>query len=306
MLRYTVKRLLQSVVVVFLVTLTAFTLVRLAPGSPALLMLAEYASDEEIAALEAKMGLDKPVIEQFWIYLTNLLHGDMGISTAYKQPVIGVILGRLPITVRLSWTTLLVGALLAIPLGIFAGANRGRTAEFICMLFALLGQSMSSMWLGVLLIYVFSVKLGLLPALGTGGVKYMILPVLTMAYPMAASLTRVARSGMVDTLSEDYITATYAKGISSFQVYAKYALRNAMIPVSTMLGLNLAGSLSGAVVVEALFSWAGVGSLMNAAVNSRDYAMVQAVLVISSFAFCVVNFLMDIVNSIIDPRLTLN
>jgi peptide/nickel transport system permease protein len=252
------------------------------------------------------MGLDKPVYEQFWIYIQEVFKGDMGTSTAYKQPVLAIIFGRLPITIRLSWTTLLVGALMAIPLGVFAGAHRGMIAEVFCMLFALLGQSMSAMWLGVLLIYVFALKLGWLPSLGTGGIKYMVLPVLTMAYPMAASLTRVARSGMVDALSEDYITAIYAKGVSSFEVYTKYALRNAIIPVSTMLGLNLAGSLSGAVVVEALFSWAGIGSLMNASINSRDYAMVQAVLIISAFMFTFVNFLMDVVNSIIDPRLTLN
>jgi peptide/nickel transport system permease protein len=306
MLRYTIKRFLQSIVVVFLVSLTAFALVRLAPGSPALLMLSEYASDAEIAAMEARMGLDKPIYEQFIVYMKGIAQGDWGTSITYKQPVLKIIFSRLPITIRLSWTTLLFGALMALPLGIFAGANRGKSAEFGCMFFALLGQSMSSMWLGVLLIYIFSVKLPWLPALGTGGIKYMILPVFTMAYPMAASLTRVARSGMVDTLSEDYITATYAKGMSSFSVYSKYALRNAIIPVSTMLGLNLAGSLSGAVVVEALFSWAGIGSLMNAAVNNRDYAMVQAVLIISAFMFCIVNFLMDIVNSMIDPRLTLN
>jgi ABC-type dipeptide/oligopeptide/nickel transport system permease component len=162
------------------------------------------------------------------------------------------------------------------------------------------------MWLGVLCIFIFAVKLGWFPALGTGGIEYMVLPVFTMGYPMAASLTRVARSGMVDTLSEDYITATYAKGISRFQAYTQYALRNAMIPVSTMIRLNLGINLSGAVVVEAVFSWSGIGQLMNQSVNSRDYAMVQAMLLISAVLFTFINFAVDIINSLIDPRLTLN
>jgi peptide/nickel transport system permease protein len=307
MLAYILRRFWQALIVLFIVTLVSFTLIRLAPGNPALLMLPlDVATDEQIRALEVKMGLDKPIYHQFYIYLTGVFKGDLGQSTVYQQPVLRIILARLPNTVRLAIATVFTGVLLAVPLGIFAGANRGRLIELFCMLFALLGQSMSSMWLGVLCIYVFAVKLGVLPALGTGGIEYMILPVFTMAYPMSASLTRVARSGMVDTLSEDYITATLAKGISRFKVYTKYALRNALIPVSTMVGLNLGIKLSGAVVVEAVFSWSGIGQLMNQSVNSRDYAMVQAMLLISAFLFTFINFVVDIVNSLIDPRLTLN
>jgi peptide/nickel transport system permease protein len=205
----------------------------------------------------------------------------------------------------LAFGTVLLGCLLSIPLGIIAGANRGKVIDLFAMFFALLGQSMAPVWLGVLNIYIFAVQLGWLPAMGTGGLRYLILPVLTMGYPMAAGITRVARSGMVDTLSEDYITATYAKGISRFEVNTKYALRNAMIPVSTLIGINLGIYLAGSVVVETVFSWSGIGQLLNQSVNSRDYAMVQALLLMSALIFTVINFVVDIINAFIDPRLSL-
>ena len=307
MLSFIRRRFLQSIVVIFIVTAVAFTLLRLAPGSPAILLIPpDMLTAEAIAEKEAEMGLDRPVVVQFVEYLGNLVRLDFGDSLVYKQPVLRIILQRLPHTIRLGIATIILAIVLAVPLGIFAGANRGKILETFCMVFALLGQSMSSMWLGVLCIFLFAVKLGWLPAIGTGGLKYMIMPVFTMGYPMAATLTRVARSGMVDTLSEDYITATYAKGMSKFKVYTKYALRNALIPVSTMIGINLGASLGGAVVVEQVFSWTGIGQLMNQSIGTRDYLMVQTVLLIIAFSFTFINFMVDIINSFIDPRLSLN
>jgi peptide/nickel transport system permease protein len=256
--------------------------------------------------MEIKLGLDQPLHIQYWTYISGVLRGDLGSSLIYKLPVTELLGARLPNTGYLTLGTIIVGCLLAIPLGITAGANRGRFADLFCMFFALLGQSMSSMWLGVLLIFGFSVNLGWFPAMGTGGIKYMVLPVLTMAYPMAAGLTRVARSGMVDALSEDYITATYAKGTSTFLIYMKYALRNALIPVITMLGISMGHCLSGAVVTENVFGWAGIGSLLSSAVATRDYPVVQSLLLLSAFFFVVINFVVDIINSLIDPRLSLN
>jgi peptide/nickel transport system permease protein len=206
----------------------------------------------------------------------------------------------------LAVSSIIAGCLLAIPLGIVAGSRRGGIIDVICMVFALIGQSMSQMWLGILLIFGFAVNLKWLPAMGTGGLRYMILPILTMGYPMAASLTRIARSGMVDTLGEDFITATYAKGISRFKVYIKYALRNAIIPVCTIIGLTLSRQLAGTVVTESIFGWAGMGTLISSGINSRDYAVVQSMLLISAFLLAVINFVVDIVNSFIDPRLSLD
>ena len=305
MLRYIGKRALQALIVMFIVMVAAFFLVRMAPGSPAMLYLPSEATPEMIAATEARLGLDKPLYEQFWNYVKNLVQGDLGMSSSYNQPVLRIILQRLPNTLMLAGGTVLIGCLLSIPLGIIAGTHRGKPIDFFAMLFALLGQSMSSMWLGVLLIYFFAVRLGWLPAMGTGGLRFLILPVLSLGYPMAAGITRIARSGMADTLQEDYITATYAKGIGRFKVYTKYALRNAMIPVSTMIGLNLGIFLAGSVVVETVFAWNGIGSLLNQSVNARDYNMVQALLLISAFMFTLINLVVDIINSYIDHRLTL-
>jgi peptide/nickel transport system permease protein len=275
------------------------------PGSPARLLLPDMATEEQIKMKEIEMGLDKPLYVQFFTYIANLLKGDLGMSAVYNLPVAQVIFQRFPYTMILAMCVTIFGTLLAIPLGITAGVNRGKPIDFFSMLFALLGQSMAPVWLGVLLIFIFAVRLNVLPALGTGGLKYLILPVITLGYPMAASLTRIARSGMVDTLSEDYITSTYAKGISKFAVYTKYAFRNALIPVATMLGLNLGHYLGGSVVTETVFSYSGIGQLLNQSVSARDYVMVQALMLISALVFTVINFIVDIVNSFIDPRLTL-
>ena len=306
MLFYVIKRLLQALLVMLIVTLCAFLLIHIAPGNPAKIVLPEDASPEQIRMMEIKLGLDKPLPVQYLTYLKGLLQGDLGTSIIYRLPATRVIAERWLNTAKLALATVITALVLAIPLGIIAGTHRGSVIDFVCMIFALLGQSMSQMWLGILLIFTFSVNLGWLPAMGTGGLKYLILPMLTMGYPMAASLTRVARSGMVDTLSEDYITATYAKGIGRFEVYTKYAFRNAVIPVCTMIGISLGHQLAGVVVAESVFGWAGMGQLLSTSVTSRDYPMVQSVLLISALMFTVINFVVDIVNSFIDPRLTLN
>jgi len=306
MLAYCIRRFLQSLLVLIIVTMCAFLLVRLAPGNPARLILPDEATEEQVRLMEIKLGLDKPLPVQYWNYIRDLLRGDLGTSIVYKQPASRIIFARVPNTVILAVSTILVGCMLAIPLGVIAGTHRGSPVDLFSMLFALLGQSMSTMWLGVLLIWVFAVRLRMLPAMGTGGWEYLVLPVLSMAYPMSATTTRIARSGMVDTLSEDYVVALYAKGVSRMEMYSKYALRNAMIPVSTMLGLNLGIFLAGSVVTETIFGWAGMGQLMNQSVLTRDYPMVQSLLLISAIMFTVINFIVDIVNSFIDPRLSIN
>ena len=305
MLSYIFRRLIQTLVVIVFVIFCAFMLVRLAPGNPAKLMLPDEATDEQIRLMEISLGLDKPLPIQFWNYISGVARGDLGTSMVYKLPISRLIKERFPNTAKLAVGSVLVGCLLAIPLGIISGTRRGSIIDLFCMVFALIGQSMSQMWLGILLIFTFAANLKWLPAMGTGGLQYMILPILTMGYPMAAGLTRIARSGMVDTLGEDFITATYAKGISRFQVYTKYALRNAIIPVCTMIGITLSHQLAGAVVTESVFGWAGMGTLLSQAINARDYPVVQSMLLISALLLTVINFLVDVVNSIIDPRLSI-
>jgi len=281
-------------------------LIRIAPGDPARLMLPETATEEAIAEMAVTLGLDRPLVVQYFMYISGVLQGDFGMSTGYRQPVGRIIWARLPFTLMLAIGTVIVGCLLSIPLGIIAGSNRGKPIDFFAVLFALLGQSMAPVWLGVLNIYIFAVILGWLPAIGTGGIRYLILPVLTLGYPMAAGITRVARSGMIDTLNEDYITATHAKGIHKFVVNWKYAFKNAMIPVVTLVGIMLGIYLAGSVVVETIFSWSGIGQLLFQSVMNRDYAMVQSLLLISAFIFTFINLIVDIINSLIDPRISLH
>ena len=220
MCQYIIKRLLQTIVVLFFVSVFSFLLIRIAPGNPALMMLPDTATEEQIAEMEAKLGLDQPLVIQYIKYITGVLHGDLGMSTTYRVPVIDVIPDRLLATGKLTIATVICGCLISIPLGIIAGSHRGSIIDFVAMLFALLGQSMSPVWLAVLNVYIFSVALGWLPSMGTGGFEYIILPMATLAYPMAAETTRIARSGMIDTLSEDYITSAFAKGIRKSVVCA--------------------------------------------------------------------------------------
>jgi ABC-type dipeptide/oligopeptide/nickel transport system permease component len=305
MARYLIRRLWQTLIVLFCVVLCAFLLVRIAPGSPARLMLPEEASEEQIALKEIELGLDKPLPVQFWVYISGIFRGDFGMSTIYRQPVLPIIIARLPNTARIAFSTIFFGCLAAILLGVVAAANRGKLLDFCSVFFALFGQSMATPWLAVLNVYIFSLILGWLPAIGSGDLKHMVLPVLTLGFAVAAGLTRIARSGMVDTLNEDYITATYAKGIRRSVVYWKYAFKNAMIPVVTSVGINLGGFLAGTVIVETVFGMAGIGQLLAQSVEQRDYAMVQSLMLISAFFIAFINLTVDIINSWIDPRLSL-
>ena len=305
MLRYIGRRLLQSIFVLFAVSVFSFSLMHMADGSPARLMVPDGASEEVIAAVEHEMGLDQPLYIQYINYMKDVLHGDLGTSIQYKLPNSQIIAERLPNSAALTLGTVLIGCPLCIPLGIIAGSNRGKPADFFAMFFALLGNSMSAVWLGVLNVFIFSVWLGVLPSRGTGGIEYAILPALTLGYPMAAEITRVGRSGMIDALGEDYITATYAKGISRTMVNWKYAFKNALIPVITLIGVSIGFYMAGAVVVETIFGWPGIGQLINQAVGNRDYTLVQSILLISAALFTLINLVVDIINSFIDPRVSL-
>ena len=305
MLRYILKRLGQTLIVIFVVTILAFMLVRLAPGNPAKLMLPETATEEEVHQLEERLGLDKPLYVQYWMYLSGLLQGDLGTSFSYNLPVVELIRVRIGYTLKLTICTTLFALMLCVPLGIIAGSNRGKPADFFAMFFALVGQSMSPVWLAVVLVYIFSVILGWLPAVGSEGITAYILPAITLGYPMAAEITRVARSGMIDTLGEDYITATYARGVKRRVVNWKYAFRNAVCPVITLIGLGMSGHLAGSVVVESIFALPGIGQLINRAIEARDYPVVQSMLVVMAVVFALMNLLVDIINSFVDPRISL-
>lgn len=304
-LRYIGKRVLQTLIVLFFVSIFAFLLIRMASGNPARMMLPDDATEEQVQQMEIKLGLDKPLYQQYFMYMSGVLRGDLGTSTIYKQAVSKIIASRMPVTGKLTFWTIVVCLAVSIPLGVVAGSKQGTVTDFMAMFFAIFGQSMSPVWLGILLIYVFSSKLGWLPAMGYGGIKYVILPAITLGYPVAAEITRIGRSGMIDVLKEDYITATYAKGMSRKQVLWKYAFKNALIPIITLVGVQIGVFLAGTVVVETIFSWSGLGQLVYQAVSTRDYSLVQSSLLVIAAMFAIINLIVDIINSLVDPRITL-
>ncbi len=304
-LKYVLKRLGQTVVVLVLVSILAFSLVHLAPGSPARMMLPDTATEEQVKAKEAELGLDKPLPVQYLNYIKGVFTGNLGTSSIYNSSVAKIIFSRLPNTLYLTFATIFVSLLIAIPIGIVAGIRQGSMVDFLAMFFALIGQSMSTVWLGILLILIFTVKLNLLPSLGMQGFTSLILPALTLGYPLASTVTRLGRSGMIDVLREDYITATLAKGIPPRMVYTKYAFKNALIPIVTTVGVQFGVFLGGAVVVETIFAWTGIGQLANMAVGNRDYQLVQSLLLVIAAGVAIINLVVDIINAKIDPRITL-
>lgn len=306
MLKFICKRLIYCVFVLIGVSLVAFALMELAPGSPAMLLLGDDASAEAIASFEKELGLDQPAYVQYWRFLSGIFRGDLGNSIYYNRPCLDIIVERLPATGQLALGAVIISLLISIPLGLVAAVKRGTFSDFFAMTFAILGQSVSNVWLGLMMILLFGVTLGWLPVMGFGSLKHLIMPAIAMAMQHAAMQTRILRSSMVDVLQEDYITATYARGISKPVVICKYALRNGILPFVTTLGVNIAHLLGGAIVSEQIFNWPGLGTLTNTAINMRDFPLVRAVLLVTSGIFVIVMLIVDIIYVFIDPRLDFN
>jgi len=300
------KRLLFSIFVLIGVTIIAFGLMRLGGGDPASLMAGALASEEEIQDYRVRMGLDKPYVVQYLTYMKGLLKGDLGYSWNYNSSVTELLAVRVAQTLKLSLYGFSIACVFSIILGIVAGINQGTGIDFTAMFFAIVGQSMSIVWLGFLLILIFGVKLHWLPTQGLGGLRHMIMPGMCVGFGFAANQTRLMRSGMVDVLREDYVVATRARGISKTKTYFKYALKNAMLPIVTNMGTQFGRLLAGVVVVENIFNWPGMGQLIIQAINMRDYQLVQSILLVSSVLLVVSNLLADIVYTFIDPRITFN
>lgn len=300
-----VQRLLQSLVVLFGVSLLAFILIRLG-GDPTNALLPSDASEVEREWLRNEMGLNKSYVTQYLIYMKGVLSGDLGFSYFYNMEVSQIVAARLPQTLKLGGFSLLVGTLIAFPFGIVAGIKKGSGVDFGAMFFAIVGNSMAQVWLALLLVLLFSVKLRWLPTQGNVGFASMIMPMICIAFGFCANTTRMLRSQMVEVLEEDYITATRARGISNFQVNTKYALRNALLPVVTMLGGSIGTLMAGSIVVENVFAWPGLGQVMTMAIQNRDYQLVQSVMLIDSAVMIVANLLADITYTFVDPRISFN
>ena len=305
MLTFLFQRLLGAVVVIAGVVTLVFLLIHLVPGDPVEVMLGESASVADRESLRAALGLDQPLLVQYLHYLRGLLQLDLGTSFHFRRPVLDLLLERLPATLILAAVALIITLLLSLPLGILAAVRRDSLWDTGAMTFSLLGISIPNFWLGPILILVFSLWLGWFPVSGMGGIGSVILPAVTLGTGLAAVLSRMVRSSMLEVLGEDYMRTARAKGIPPVRILLHHGLRNALLPVITLLGLQLGALLAGAVITETVFSWPGIGLLTIEAIQSRDYPVVQACVLLISISYVFVNLLTDIAYAWIDPRIRL-
>ncbi len=295
-------RLLQGIPALLGVTLVAFILLYLT-GDPSQTMLPPEATETSRAAFRHAYGLDQPLPVQYLTYLSRLLQGDFGRSFAYNQPALEVVLQRLPATIELSTAALLIALALAIPAGVISAAKRNSVFDRLVMGIVLLGQSIPTFWLGMLLILVFAVQLHLLPVSGRGTFAQLILPSVTLSMFLAALLARLTRSGMLEVLSQDYVRTARAKGLGEWTVTTRHALRNTLVPIITVLGLQIGGLLGGAVLTETVFAWPGVGTLVLDSILKRDYPVVLAALILVATGFVLINLIVDVLYCYLDPRI---
>jgi peptide/nickel transport system permease protein len=300
---YIRRRLIQSVVVVWGVTLLVFFLLRLAPGDPVTLLLSESASPEQMEAAREKWGLNDPIPVQYAIFMSRALQGDLGDSLFFRKPAMSVLLERMPATLQLSAVALLFSLSVAIPVGMLSALKRDTFWDYLGTGLAMLGQAIPPYWLGIMLILVFSVSLGWFPTSGRGTLAHLILPAITLGSVLMALVTRLVRSGMLDVLGEDYIRTARAKGLRDRSVIIRHALRNILIPLVTVVGLQLGALFGGAVITESIFAWPGVGRLALQAISARDYPMVQASVLFISVVYVFLNLAVDILYVYLDPRI---
>lgn len=303
MFAYVVRRLAQAVLVVFGVVLVVFLLTFLS-GDPALLLLPPDATREDVLEFRRLMGFDDPLWVQFGRFVGDLLRGDFGNSWRYREPALSLVLERLPATLELAFASLAVSLVVAIPVGIISAVRKDSAADGIAMIVALLGQSIPTFWLGIMFILIFAVQLGWLPTSGRGGIEHLILPAVSLGLFFTGRLARLVRSSMLEVLGEDYVKTARAKGLHEFVVVNKHALKNAMLPVVTVIGLEFGFLLGGAVITETVFAWPGVGLLAVQSVFGRDYPVVQAIVICVSIVFVLVNLAVDLVYTQLDPRIT--
>jgi ABC-type dipeptide/oligopeptide/nickel transport system permease component len=298
------KRLLLILPVVWAVVSLVFLLIHIVPGDPVRNALGDNATPEQVSALKHKLGLDLPLGQQYVNYWRGVLWGDLGVSLANpNEQVLDRILARYPATLELAIAGLFVALLIAIPLGVTAGRHQGKWIDNIASVIALLGISTPGFVLGPLMIYLFALKLDLLPVSGRGGFEYLILPAFTMGAALSAILTRMVRSSVIEELGEDYVRTARAKGLDENRVVYKHVLKNGLIPVVTVLGLQFGVLLAGAIITETIFSWPGLGRLTVDAINARDYPLVQGCILMIAVTYIIANLLTDLAYRLLDPRI---
>jgi peptide/nickel transport system permease protein len=331
MIGYLVRRVIGTIPVIVLISLLVFLLIHAAPGDPADLLLSDQASPQDVADARHRWGLDQPIYVQYLHFLINILKGDFGMSFRYADPVISLIGERLPATIELAFVSLLIAIVLGVPLGVWAGAKPNSWADNLGSFFGFFGISMPSFWFGIMLILIVAGYLNWLPSSGrstygiasgseTGfyivtslfsgnfeaawdGVKHIILPAIALGTNMMGIIMRVTRSAVLEVMHEDYVRTARAKGVTERTVLWQHVLRNALVPVITVGGLELGTLLSGSIIIETVFAWPGSGSLLISAIQSRDYPLITGTVIIYTLAFVAINFVIDILYAAVDPRI---
>ncbi len=310
MFGYVLRRLLQVIPTIVGITLLLFIVVRFS-GDPLAIYLGDddmvvgQVGNDQIAALRARLGLDQPLPLQYIYFLRDALHGDFGRSFIYQnQPALPLVIRRLPATAALGGAALLIGILISLPAGLIAARFRNRFPDTFASFYAVVGEAVPNFWLGIMLILLFAVNLRVLPVSGSGTWRHLVLPAFTLGTGMSALLMRLLRGNLIEVMSLDYIRTARAKGLSARSVLFKHGLRNAAISYITVLGLSVPGLLSGSVVTESIFAWPGMGLLFITAINGRDMAVVQAIVVFTAFLAILGNLIVDLVYVLVDPRIT--
>jgi peptide/nickel transport system permease protein len=302
-LRFLARRLLLAIPVLLGVATLVFALLHLVPGDPVQAMLGDAASPQSVAELRGRLGLDRPLHLQYAAFVAGAARGDLGVSLRTNERVTAAIAARLPATLELAVAAILVALLIAVPAGVVAAVNAGTGVDHAATTLALVGLSMPNFWLGPLLAIVFSVGLGWFPVSGRGTLAHLVLPAITLGAPLAAVLARMTRASLIDELRELYVTAARARGLPPARVVMKHAFRNSLIPVVTVLGLQVGGVLTGAVITETIFAWPGVGRLLIQSIGFRDYPVVQGCVLFIAMTYLTVNLLTDMTYAFLDPRI---
>ncbi len=305
MIVFLIRRFFQLIPVMWGVATLVFFLIHMVPGDPVDIMLGDSALPASREMLRSQLNLDRPLMEQYVVYWKGLLQGDLGVSLLSRRSVSEVIWERLPATVELALLSILIAIVIAIPIGVASAVMKYTWFDRASIGFSLLGVSMPNFWLGPLLVLFFSIHLGWFPVSERGGISSYILPSVTLGLSLAAILSRMTRASLLDVLSQDYIMTAKSKGLSNLYVYMKHALKNSLIPVITILGLQLGSLMAGTVITETIFDWPGIGELLFRGIQSRDYPLVQGCVLVIAAAYVLANTLADIAYSVANPRIRL-
>ena len=312
MIKIIVKRVLQLIPVLLITMSITFVITRVVPGNPAVSILGPQATAEDIAKMEERMGLNDPLPVQYINYIAGVFTGDLGTSYRYNQPVAGLILEKLPNTLVLALSSLVIALIIGVPVGILSAVKQYSIFDYTAMITALIGVSMPNFWLGLMLVLAFSVNLGWFPVLGMGSlanglgdvISHIFLPAVCLSFGSMANFARISRSSMLEVIDQDYMKAVRAKGIREWIVIIKHGFKNAMPPIVTVLGMRISSLMTGAIMVETIFSWPGIGRLIVEAINNNDYEMIQGSVLFMAVLYVLVNLAVDIVYLYINPKVS--